>query len=547
MATRLYLPPSGGTPGITPNPSTSWEFTTGFARVVPSLTKNNVAGATKAVADTTATTDRDGLAYQYVYPLPTGVVFATTDTFKGQVMWQETATTANLSAQMMVRVLASDGTTVRATLYAGDTQTGAANPTNEFSTTLTNREIVNVAPVACAANYTTVAGDYLVIEVGCRKRANASTTGNIRVSTATAETDLAADSNTGTVAGASWFETSGSLSAPSTIVTATPTDLGMGSTAAAVQSGASVVSTKSDLGMGSTSATVGLGANVAATKSDLGLGSTAAAVQSSASAITTKSDLGMGSTSAVAGAGSNVAASKSDLGLGSTAAAVQAGVRVISTTSDLGLSGLAAIVRADALVITSAADLGLGSSAAIVGIGALVPATTTDLGLGSSSATVLADALVLAIAEGLILGGSSGIVTAGALVLAAASDLALSGSVATIDEPGGTVSVTVVATAGDLGLGSTEGIAKSGALVLVTPGTMDLAGSTGSAVASVVVLGIAGDLWFGSTLAHVLSGDVVIVIVPIVSGVAEGADILRAVARRQHAVARADTKRLIAS
>lgn len=499
--TRLYLPPSGGTPGITPTPATEWDFSTGFARVVPAQTKSNVAFASKAITDATATANRDTCIYQFVYPLPTGVAFLTSQTIKGRVLTLEGATASNLRSQAIIRVMGSDGTTVRATLYAGDLTTGTTNPTSEWGTTQANRQMPRGTTVAVAANYTSVAGDHLVIELGYRKHAAASTAGTIRLGTLSATADLP-ENETQTTDGDTWIEFSGSLDAPPVIVTTTISDLGLGSTTAAVQAAASIAATKSDLGLGSTSAIAGLGAAVAATKSDLGLGS--------------------------------------------TAAAVQAGARVISTKSDLALDSLSGIVQAGVRISSVLSDLGLGSSAAIVGIGALVPATVTDLALGSSVSVVHADVLVLGTSGAMILDGSSGTVGSGALVLAVVSDLALAGSVAAIDEPGGGVSETVVASPGDLGLGSTAGIIESGVLVITTAGTLDLTGSDGFADSSVLVLSTAGNLGLASTLAHVVSGDVVIVIVPIVSGVSERLDILRSVARKQYGVASESSARLIA-
>lgn len=211
MAVRWYLPPSGGTPGITPTPSTEWEFTTGFGRVVPSLTKTNTLPANQTIADTTATLARDALGKQFVYPLPVGTVFTTSQTFKGQVMFSEAATGNNLRSQMLVRVIASDGSTVRSVLYAGQLDGVSGNPTNEFGTTIQNREIPAAAPVNCAANYTSVAGDYLIIEVGYRKHAAASTTGTLRLMDNNA-TDLADGGNSGTTDGNSYFEWSGNFS-----------------------------------------------------------------------------------------------------------------------------------------------------------------------------------------------------------------------------------------------------------------------------------------------------------------------------------------------
>ncbi|MCA9878269.1 MAG: hypothetical protein KC442_10825, partial [Thermomicrobiales bacterium] len=98
----------------------------------------------------------DLLLRQYVYPLDAGVQFSTADTLKGQVR-AATETGTNARAQLLIRVVSGDGT-VRATLLGVD---GAAMD-NAFATDLTNREFPRDTPQNLEANYTTVAGDYLV-------------------------------------------------------------------------------------------------------------------------------------------------------------------------------------------------------------------------------------------------------------------------------------------------------------------------------------------------------------------------------------------------
>jgi hypothetical protein len=215
---RLYLRPSGGTPGITPTPDTQWEQTTGFGRVVPSLTKQNTAFAQSGFADSTATANRDVLMRQFVYPLVAGTAFTTAHTFKGRILAFEGASASNLRSQCIIRVIGSDGSTVRATLFAGDLTTGTNNPTSEWNLSAPR----NVSPttsaraaatITCAANYTAVAGDHLVIEIGYRKHAAANTTGTIRLGDTTASSDLP-ENETQTTDGATWFEFSGDLDPP---------------------------------------------------------------------------------------------------------------------------------------------------------------------------------------------------------------------------------------------------------------------------------------------------------------------------------------------
>ena len=212
MPTRWYLPSSSAAPAISPTPAAEWEDVVALTRLVPSLTKTNTAPV-----DVTRNTAANGLGddtlfYQFVYSLPTGTAFTTSQTFKGQVMASQTQAGKDQRSQMIARVIASNGTTVRATLYAGNPDATNGNPLNEFTTSMENREIVNVAPVSCEANYTSVAGDYLVIEVGWRKHSGGSTTGvgSFRLLDNNAS-DLTDGGNSGTTNGNTWFEWSGVL------------------------------------------------------------------------------------------------------------------------------------------------------------------------------------------------------------------------------------------------------------------------------------------------------------------------------------------------
>jgi len=226
MATRWFLPPSGGSPGITPTPAAEWDDTANFTRVVPSTTKTNQAFSTQSFTYATATANLDSLFKQFVYPLIPGTAFTTSDTFKGRVLVAEGSNASNLRSQAIIRVIASDGTTVRATLYAGDTTTGSGNPTSEWAlTTLTNRQVPRGTTVTCAANYTAVTGDYLVIELGYRKHAAASTTGSMRWGDNNAS-DLA-ENETATTDANTWLEWSGTEATPASYATGNifvPTD-----------------------------------------------------------------------------------------------------------------------------------------------------------------------------------------------------------------------------------------------------------------------------------------------------------------------------------
>jgi hypothetical protein len=121
-----------------------------------------------------------------------GIAFVTTDTIKCYIRCRESGANDNVNRQPInVKVYNTDGTTLRATLK--DTAHIGPNTTEENSSTLTNEALAD--DDALAANYTTEAGDYLVIEVGQQ----VSSAGGIGV-TATMEfgtnsgSDLAEDS-----------------------------------------------------------------------------------------------------------------------------------------------------------------------------------------------------------------------------------------------------------------------------------------------------------------------------------------------------------------
>src|SRR5215217_386440 len=113
---RLYLPSTSGATGISPTQAAEWDDAASIARVIPSLTLTNQAFVTQTVTYATATANLDAIAKQYVFPLLTGTVFSTSQTIKGRVLCAEGANASNLRSQCIVRVIASNGTTVRATL-----------------------------------------------------------------------------------------------------------------------------------------------------------------------------------------------------------------------------------------------------------------------------------------------------------------------------------------------------------------------------------------------------------------------------------------------
>ncbi len=156
--TRLFLPSSGAA-AISPS-FAAWDDTASSTRLAAVDVKGSTAMAT-ATSLSTNPMDGDLLVRQYVFPLPAGVAFTTAQTVKGQIRASETLAINNARAQTVIRVMTS-ASVVRATLRTFD----VAALSSEFATTLTNRKFPRGSPVTLAANYTSVAGDYLVMEFG---------------------------------------------------------------------------------------------------------------------------------------------------------------------------------------------------------------------------------------------------------------------------------------------------------------------------------------------------------------------------------------------
>ena len=166
MASTFYLS-STETTALTPGfgATTAWGRTTEGDRYVMRTTKDASAFASKTTGGgANIAADVTMLNRQYVsLPMNAGIAFVTTDTIKCYIRCCESGANDNVNRQPInVKVYDTDGTTLRATLK--DTAHIGPNTTEEDSSTLTNEALADGD--ALAANYTTEAGDYLVIEVG---------------------------------------------------------------------------------------------------------------------------------------------------------------------------------------------------------------------------------------------------------------------------------------------------------------------------------------------------------------------------------------------
>lgn len=168
MATRFFLPDSGAA-AVSPAFDAAWERTADANRIKCVTTKIGSANLTKTVQEPTAD-ETETLARQYVSDPLVGAQ-AISGTIKGQIRVREADAAANARAQLIVKVVSGDGSTVRGTLLAPDMSGTVAN---EFATTLTNRKFPK-GWTGSGAALTTVnaqSGDRIVIEIGVHVHVN---------------------------------------------------------------------------------------------------------------------------------------------------------------------------------------------------------------------------------------------------------------------------------------------------------------------------------------------------------------------------------------
>lgn len=205
MATRLYLPLSVASQ-VSPAFDAEWENTGSAIRNQTHTVKQASTLATSTLTvPASNTVPYDLLVGQWVsQPLDSNQTI--TGTVKGQIRVHESNAAADLRAQLIIRVVTRDGSTVRGTLLAADTGVLA----NEFTTSLTNRQF----PVGLRTNTLTSVsaqtGDRVVIEVGLRQHTSGiSRTSQFSLGDSAAS-DLAED-ETSTAANNPWLELSQSL------------------------------------------------------------------------------------------------------------------------------------------------------------------------------------------------------------------------------------------------------------------------------------------------------------------------------------------------
>lgn len=207
LVTRLYLPSSGAA-AIAPAFDAAWERTSDALAFAAVTTKIGSTMTTSGgIFCQFNSTTYDVAAAQYVY----GPIGAQTisGNVVGQIRILENTANLDASAQMVIRVIAPDATTVRGTLLAAS----SAGLSSEFATSLTNRTF----PLGGSTALSSVAasnGDYIVIEFGYRKREANNFTRNCQFRYGDSNgTDLPSDQTT-TTDNDPWIEFSNTISLP---------------------------------------------------------------------------------------------------------------------------------------------------------------------------------------------------------------------------------------------------------------------------------------------------------------------------------------------
>lgn len=169
MVTRFYFPPTRTTP-VSPAFDSLWSTTTNVGRGRTYLNASRSAADAQiySQSETSTTANLDLLCRQYVSD-PLEGAQSITGTAKGQMRVRELLAAADAHIQISIRVVSYNGTSVRGTLYAGDTRTGLVN---ELTTTVRNQQVPSAGAgssgVVTLSQVDALDGDRIVIEVGGR-------------------------------------------------------------------------------------------------------------------------------------------------------------------------------------------------------------------------------------------------------------------------------------------------------------------------------------------------------------------------------------------
>lgn len=202
MATRFYFPSSGAA-GASPAFASGWEQTGSAIRRPATTTRGASAFTTRQVSESSGA-ELDVLLAQYVSaPLAAQTIGGT---LKGQFIAFESVSSADMRAQLVVKIVSNDGATLRGTLLDFDVFTLFF----EFDTLNQNRKFPRLSP-AFLANLTVQDGDRLVFELGYRAHNTTTSTrsGAVEIGDS-AGTDLP-ENETETAQYNPWIEFSQSL------------------------------------------------------------------------------------------------------------------------------------------------------------------------------------------------------------------------------------------------------------------------------------------------------------------------------------------------
>jgi len=202
VATRMYLsatlaPPTGSNPAF----DAGWATTASAVRRSLLIAKDS-ADTLANGASISSTAGQNALHRQYVsQEMAAENAFTTATTFSCQIRGLESAANDNIINRVRrVAIYSQSGATLQSTLIA----IGNATSVVEWNTSLRNLTYLNAT--ASTANYTTVYGDRLVIEVGHNDSSGITIAGTTNYGSSGAS-DLTVD-ETDTAADNPWFETS---------------------------------------------------------------------------------------------------------------------------------------------------------------------------------------------------------------------------------------------------------------------------------------------------------------------------------------------------
>ena len=212
MTTRIYFPTTTGLPsGVTVSPSSSWQNTSGYTTHTCYTTKQDTAlsdGTARTKPDAVDQTNRLDRIYVSNFQLSAGTISA--GTFSAVFKGVETNVNFNAWLQIIIKVVSSDGQTVRGTIYGGSTASFASqtsgNEAQEFP--LTGSKASRIKNAIATSAVTAQAGDRIQIEIGYRAdNDDTSRTVTLEYGDPTSGTDMSSTS-AGATTGVPWLELS---------------------------------------------------------------------------------------------------------------------------------------------------------------------------------------------------------------------------------------------------------------------------------------------------------------------------------------------------